>query len=158
LERVTTRRRRSKSATVAAVVWLGASFLGGCIPQNRVLLADIPLPPDITANAAENPEKWTRLSATDVVALARAQYGIGVGAHPVVRFLRLQGRLRDSPLTEGPVWIILSDNVPMGRGFGDEPTDRPATGLTWTFLSADGEFLGSSSMSDPRGVPTLPPP
>jgi hypothetical protein len=139
-------------------VLLGAATLGGCIPQNRVLLADIPLPPDITANIAENPERWTRLSATDVIALARAQYGIGVGAHPVVRFLFLQGGVRGSQLGDGPVWIILSDDVPMGRGFGDEPMDRPNNGLTWTFLSPDGGFLGSSSMSNPRGVPTLPPP
>jgi hypothetical protein len=95
---------------------------------------------------------------TDVVALARAQYGIGVGAHPVVRLLLLQGGVRGSPLADGPVWIIVSDDVPMGPGFGDQPIDRPTTGLTWAYLSADGEFLGSSSMSGSRGVPTLPPP
>jgi hypothetical protein len=112
----------------------------------------------MTATAVENPEHWTRLSATDAVALARAQHGISVGAHPIVRFLWLQGGVRGSPLADGPVWIIVSDDVPMGPGFGDEPIDRPETGLTWTYLSADGEFLGSSSMSSPRGVPTLPPP
>jgi len=141
-----------------AAVWLGVAILGGCIPQNRVLLADIPLPPDITATVVENPGQWTRLSATDVVALARTQQPASVGAHPVVRFLRLNEGLRGSPLRDGPVWIILSDDVPMGPAFGPEPEDRPKTGLTWTYLSPDGEVLGSSSMSDPRGVPTLPPP
>jgi hypothetical protein len=111
----------------------------------------------MTVTAVEDPEHWTRLSSTDVVALARAQNGVSVGAHPIVRFLWLQGGVRGSPLSDRPVWIIVSDDVPMLPAVGDEPAPLPRTGLTWTYLSADGELLGSSSMSGPHGVPSLPP-
>jgi hypothetical protein len=133
-------------------------LVAGCAPPSRVLLPDIPLPPDLTATAVENPGQWTRLSATDVVALARAQDGARVGADPVVRFLWLNEGQRGSPLPNRPVWIVVSDDVPMMPGLGDEPIVRPTSGLTWTYLSPDGVALGSSSMSNPRGVPTLPPP
>jgi hypothetical protein len=140
-----------------AAVWLVAAVLGGCIEQSRVLVADIPPPPELTVTPVDNPGQWTRLRATDVLALARAQYGAGVGTDPVVRFLWLNGGRRGSPLPDAPVWIIVSDDLLMGPGFGKEPLP-PRSGLTWTYLSPDGEFLGSSSMSDPRGVPSLPPP
>jgi hypothetical protein len=121
-------------------------------------MPDIPLPPEMAAVAVENPGQWTRLSATEVVALARAQDGANVGTHPVVRFVWLKGGVRGSRLADGPIWIVLSDDVPMGPALGDEPMERPKAGLTWTYLSAKGEVLGSSSMSSPLGVPSLPPP
>ena len=138
-----------------------ALALTGCVQTTRVLLPDIPLPADVIARAVEDPARWTRLTATEVVALARAQDGSFVGAHPVVRFLWLQEGPRQFHAETAPVWIVVSDDLPMPPlvgPVGPRPPNVVRSGLTWTLLSAKGEALGSSSQSSPAAPPTLPPP